>query len=66
MLLDGKSGNRLSGFSDAIDNALGPAGLDADNDGGGNVRISARTDHRAKMQIKVLAELQAAIRVGKG
>ena len=42
-----------------------PARLDADDDTGGDIRIRSRADHRAEMQVQVLAELQAAVRMGQ-
>ena len=60
---DAEADDRLAGLGDAVDHALGPAVLDADDDDGGDVRIGAGADQRAEMQIEVLAELQAAIGV---
>ncbi len=61
--LDRESGDRLAGFGDAVDDAAGPARLDADDDAGGDVGIAAGADERAEMEFEIFAELQAAIGV---
>ncbi len=66
VLLDGKAGHRLAGRRDAVDDLARPAGLDADDDAGGDIGIGAGADHGAEMQIKILAELQPAIGVRQG
>src|SRR5262249_30338328 len=63
--LDRETFDWLAGFGDAIDNVLGPAGLDADHDHSGNIRVAANTDHRSEEQLKVFAELQATVAVRK-
>jgi hypothetical protein len=61
LLLDGELRHRLAGLADAVGDLLGPARLDADHHDGGDVGVGAGADHGAEMQLKVLAELQAAI-----
>jgi hypothetical protein len=61
LLLDRELRHRLAGFADAVGDALGPARFDADHHDRGHVGVGAGADHGAEMQIKVLAELQAAI-----
>ena len=60
---DAEAGHRLAGLGDAVDHALGPAVLDADDDHRGDVRIRAGADQGAEVQIEVLAELQPAVGV---
>ena len=59
--LDAEADHRLAGLGDAVDDALGPAVLDADHDHGGDVGIGAGADQRAEVQIEVGAELQPAV-----
>ena len=59
--LDAEAGHRLAGLGDAVDDALGPAVLDADHHHGGDVGVGAGADQRAEMQLEVGAELQAAV-----
>src|SRR6185437_15883429 len=63
---DGKAGDRLAGLLDALDDAPGPARLDADDDAGGDVGVAAGADERAEMQLQILAELQPSIGMGQG
>src|SRR4029077_1695120 len=58
---DGKSGHRFPRFRDAIHDAPRPAGFNADNHAGGNVRIRARPDERAEEEFEIFSKLQAAI-----
>ncbi len=66
ILLDGEARNRLAGLGYAIDDALGPARLDPDDDAGRHVRIGAGADHGAEMQVEIGAELQPAIGMRQG
>ena len=66
MALDAEADHRLAGLGDAVDDALGPAVLDADDHDGGDVRVRAGADQRAEMDFQILAELQAAIGVRDG
>ena len=43
--------------------ALGPGGLDPDDDRRGDVRVRAGADHRSEVQVEVLAVLQPAVGV---
>jgi hypothetical protein len=52
-------------FSMAKPATLRPARLDADHHAGGDVRVGARADDGAEMQLQVLAELQPAVGVGQ-
>ena len=61
--LDAEAGHRLAGLGDAVDDALGPAFLDADHHAGGDVWIGAGADDGAEEQVEVFAELQPAIGV---
>ncbi len=61
--LDAEAGHRLAGLLDALDDAGGPAVLNADDDDRGDVWIGAGADQRAEMQFEVLAELQTSIGV---
>ena len=60
---DAETGDRLAGLGDAVHHALGPAFLDADHHHRGDVRVGARADQRAEMQVEVGAELQPAVRM---
>ena len=66
VLFDGKAFHGLACFGNAVDDALGPLGFNADNDNGGHVGVGAHADQRAKMQVKIFAKLQAAIGVRQG
>ena len=66
VLLDGEADNRLAGLGDAFDDAVGPLWFDADDDDGGNVRVAARADQRAEIQVQIVTELQAAIGMRQG
>ena len=59
--LDAEADDGLAGLGDAVDDALGPAVLDADHDHGGDVGVGAGADQRAEVQIEVRAELQPAV-----
>ena len=59
--LDAEAGHRLAGLGDAVDDALGPAVLDADHDDGRDIGIGAGADQGAEVQLEILAELQPAI-----
>ena len=59
--LDAEAGDRLAGRRDAVDDALGPALLDADDDDRRDIRIAAGADQRAEVQVEVGAELQPAV-----
>ena len=61
--LDAEAGDRLAGFLDAVDDAVGPAFLDADHHHRCNVRIAPGTDDGAEEQVEVGAELQAPVGV---
>jgi hypothetical protein len=61
--LDAEAGDRLAGRGDAVDHLLRPAVLDADDDDCGDVRVRARADQRAEVQVEVGAELQAPVGV---
>jgi hypothetical protein len=63
MALDAEADHRFASPGDAVDDALGPAILDADDDDGGDVRVRAGADQGAEMDLEVLAELQTAIGV---
>ena len=63
---DAEAGHRLAGLLDAVDDALGPAFLDADHHDRGDIGIGAGADQRAEKQIEVGAELQPAIGVRNG
>ena len=65
MLLDTETGDRLTGGGDAVDDLLGPATLDADDDDGCDVGIGAGTDEGTEMQLEVFTELQPAVGVGQ-
>ena len=60
---DAEADDRLAGRGDAIDDFLGPAVLDADDNDRGHVRVAAGADQRAEMQVEVGAELQPPIRM---
>ena len=66
VLLDGETDNRLAGLGDAFDDAIGPLRLDADDNHCGNVRIAARADQGAEIQVQIVTELQAAIGMRQG
>ena len=66
VLLNAKARHRLAGFGDAVNHALGPLGLNADNHHSGHVGVAAHADEGAEVQVKVFAELQPAIGVGQG
>ena len=55
--------DRLAGGGDAVDDALGPAVLDADHHDRRDVRVAAGADQRAEVQVEVGAELQPAVRM---
>src|SRR5690349_16543235 len=61
--LDAEALHRLARRLDAVDDALRPLLLDADDDDGGDVRIAAGADQRAEMQVEIGAELQPTVRV---
>ena len=65
MAFDREAYYRFAGFGDSFDDASGPAGLDADDYAGCNVRIAARADERAEMQFQVFAKLQTPVGVRK-
>src|SRR3546814_7762517 len=58
--------DRLAGLADALDDAAGPARLDADDHDSGDVRIAAGADQRAEVQLEILAELQASVMMRTG
>src|SRR6478609_8030253 len=66
LAFDGETRDRLSGFGDAIDDALRPTRLNANDNGGGNVGIASGTDHRTEKKVEVLAELEPAICMRQG
>ncbi len=59
--LDAEAGDRLAGLRDAVDDALGPALLDADDDHGRDVRVAPVPISVRKKQLEVLAELQPPV-----
>ncbi len=59
--LDAEADHRLAGRGDAVDDLLGPAVLDADDDHGGDVRVAAGADQGAEVELEVGAELQPAV-----
>ena len=61
MALDGEALDRLAGLGNALDDAAGPARLDADYDHCRHVGIAAGADQGPEMQFQVFAELQAPI-----
>src|SRR5262249_1967485 len=61
--LDAEADHWLAGLGDAVDHALGPAVLDADDDGGSHVGVGAGADQCAEEEGEVGAELQPAIGV---
>src|SRR5690606_39597076 len=63
---DAEAGHGLAGGCNAIDDALGPAFFDADDDDGRDVGVAARADQGAEMQFQIFAELQAAVGVRQG
>ena len=64
--LDAEAGDRFAGRRDPVDNALGPAFLDADDDHCRDIGIGAGANQRAEMQVEIGTELQPAIRVRNG
>ena len=66
ILFDGEAFHWLARFGDAFNDAAGPAWFDANHDNAGDIRVAARADQRAEMQIQIGAELQAAIGVRNG
>ena len=62
--LDAEALHRLACRRNAVDDLLRPLILDADDDDGRDIRIAARPDQRAEMQVEVGAELQPAVRMG--
>jgi hypothetical protein len=61
--LDAEARHRLAGLGDAFDHALRPAVLDADHHDRRDVRVGARADQGAEVEVEVLAELEAAVGV---
>jgi len=62
--LDAEAGDRLAGGLDAVDDLLRPPILDADHHHRRHVRIGARADQRAEVQLQVRAELQPSVGCG--
>src|SRR5262249_28277013 len=58
-----ESRDRFSGRRDAVDHALGPTVLDADDHHGRHVGVCAGPGRRAEERVEVFAELQSAIGV---
>src|SRR5215510_8840368 len=65
MFFDGKTGDGLAGFRDAIDNPTRPGRLDTDDDAGCHVGVRPRTDERAEEQLEILTELQPPVGMGE-
>ena len=63
ILFDGEAFHRFAGLRDAFNNAPGPARFNANHHHASDIRVGPRADKRAEMQIKIGAELQAAIGV---
>ena len=63
---DAEAGDGLAGLGDAVDDAAGPAIFDADHDDGRHVGVGAGADQGAEVQVKVGAELQAAVWMREG
>src|SRR5215831_9472336 len=61
--LDAEADHGLAGFGNAVDHALGPAVLDADDDDGSHVRVGPGADQGPEEKVEVGAELQPAIGV---
>src|SRR5262245_24756127 len=61
--LDAEAGDRLAGRRDAVDDAPGPAVLDADHHHRRDVRVGAGADQGAEEQVEVGAELQPPVGV---
>ena len=59
--LDTEPGDRLAGGPDAVDHPACPLLLDADHHDRGDVRVGARADQRAEVQVEIGAELQPAV-----
>ncbi len=66
VLFDGEAGDGLAGLGDALDHAIRPGRLDADDHYGGDVGVRAGADERVEVQIEVGAELQAAVGMWDG
>ena len=64
--LDAEARHRLAGLGDAVDDALRPQFLDADDDDRGDVGIRAGADEGAEVQVEVGAELQPAVGMRQG
>src|SRR3546814_11599842 len=58
--------DRFAGLADALDDAAGPARLDADHHDGGDVRVAACADQGAKVQLEIFAELQPPVMMRDG
>src|SRR5260370_3660077 len=58
-----KTRDRFAGFSDAFDDLIGPPGLDADNDAGGDIWIGACSDQSAEVQLEIFSKLEPTIGV---
>src|SRR3712207_7774850 len=56
---DAEAGDGLAGLGDALDHPVRPLVLDADDHDRGDVRVRARADERAEVQLEVLAELRS-------
>jgi len=60
---DAEADHRLAGGGDAVDHFFGPTVFNADHHHGRDVGVAARAYQRAKVQLQVGAELQAAVGV---
>ena len=66
VLFDAETGNGLARPGNAVHHVLRPLFFNADDDDGGNVRVAARADQGAEVEIKVGAELETTIRMLDG
>ena len=61
--LDAEAGDGLAGRRDAVDDALGPTFLDADDDHRRDIGIGAGANQRPEMQVEIGAKLQPSVGV---
>ena len=62
---DGEALHPLARGGDAFHHPARPAGLDADDDHRGDVRVAAGADEGAEVELQILPELKTPVVVGK-